>query len=248
MITDEPDLVSTFGCFWENRTPATVRKLLPTVTNLAQERLEAEKESARIAELSVKLEELEQREEEQRLRADRLEAEKETEVKSLEGLRWQLDPFIGWCPVPLRQPIRICSVLSGKSMDFDYVNGDSLESHIFHLYDSIPDHANQKFEIIGGGPLGFAIRHPLSGQYISKGEQGPAGARMRMGQSPLAFKFEEVPNASGAVMIRLTHREDRLKTLNVEGGRPERGVKIIAWDGEKGVADQWRISPFENTP
>ncbi|KAF7289399.1 hypothetical protein HMN09_01333200 [Mycena chlorophos] len=240
MIADEPDLVSTFGCFWKNRTPATVRKLLPTVTNLVQERLEAEKESARAAELSRSSDELKQREEEQRLRADRLRSEKETALERISQLEAHMleTPYAGWCPVKLSTPIRLVSVATNKSLDYDYISG----SHNVQQWDSLSRNPNQKFELISESTKGYFIRHCSSGRYLGPGRCGAGDVMvyMEFNEFPFPFMFECLEKSTA--MIHFAERPNT--TLNVEGGAHGNGVKLIGWKGQKRSCDQWRVEAF----
>ncbi|KAJ7065368.1 hypothetical protein C8F01DRAFT_1125388 [Mycena amicta] len=225
-------------------SPAVFRMLLPIVANIDKVRTQQqlEQNAQRAEALTVESADLSRQVEELKRRCEALELEKkeaESKVRSMQALYRQLDPYDGWCPVPLG-PIRLRSVHTGKSMDFN---------NSVHQYDTVL-HTNQKFEIVGGGPKGYAIRHCVSRQYLKMGENVPHvnGVHMRMGVIPTALTFEEVAADTGggapAVMIRIA--DQPALTLNVEGGQWGNGVKIIGYGGNKGSGDRWHIKPFED--
>ncbi|KAF7317712.1 hypothetical protein MKEN_00859000 [Mycena kentingensis (nom. inval.)] len=203
--------------------PAVFRLLLPRATEIEDQRAESVA-AQRIDELVLRC------------------AELEAAVVSS-------NTYTGWCPVPLGTPIRFLSVLSGKCMDYDFWHGDPVESRRFHQYTPL-DNPNQKFEIVGGGPLGYAIRHCRSGEYVALGQTiGFLGYPcLEMGRVPIAVRFKSVGMSDGKekVMMYFTSQDGTDRTVNVEGGRKTDGIRIIGYTGDKGLSDTWRVQPFED--
>ncbi|KAJ6568218.1 hypothetical protein DFH09DRAFT_432422 [Mycena vulgaris] len=137
-----------------------------------------------------KLEESEQ----QRRAVENAKKEVEDKLREVEALRHELNPHGGWCPVPVRTPVRLRAHVSKKCMDYDYSDGRG--SNSLHQFDAL-NHPNQRFEIHPVGPKGFSIRHIASGRYLTTANIGDSRVYMAVGDFPTIFTFEaRVDNAS----------------------------------------------------
>nr|GAT56541.1 predicted protein [Mycena chlorophos] len=255
LITEEPDLASTFGCFWENRSPTILRTLLPTVNDLVQQRLEAKKESAKVEALTRESQELKQHGEGQKRRAEKLAGEKkelEDEKQMALGRIGELEaaalalvsPYAGWSPigVPGKDafPIRFISMAYKKVLDYAYSPG----SQQVHQWDKEFANLNQKFELVSESPKGYYIRHCLSGRYLSPGKSGPGdtSAYMEFSDFPAPFVFKRAEQDTGTMIIHFA--ENPAVRLSIERNAPNNGIKIIARKGAEGIWDQWRVELF----
>ncbi|KAJ7065367.1 hypothetical protein C8F01DRAFT_1125383 [Mycena amicta] len=241
-VTDEPELASTSSRFWEHRTPMLLKTLLPTVHDPREEQLEAQRGQAMEA-LIHESAELKQQIEEQKRGMDELKAGKNLVQEQADALERQVAPYDGWCPIPLNKPVRLNSVSSGKSVDYDY--STSQPSFILHQWDSQARNLNQQFEVVRGNSKGYFIRHCVSGRYLIAARSGAIGSGviyMGFSDLPGSFTFEKVNNDDGIAMIHFAEQPEF--TLNVDKHSHQNGASIIGWKGGKAVIDQWRFPDF----
>ncbi|KAG5644903.1 hypothetical protein DXG03_007455 [Asterophora parasitica] len=185
------------------------------------------------------------REVEQHLRTvENAKKEVEDKLRAVEAARHELNPYGGWCPVPVGTPVRIRSHVSRKCMDYDFSDGRGGKS--LHQFDAV-NNPNQRFEINAVGPKGFAIRHIASGRYLTTSSTADMRVYFAMGDFPTLFTFEarlDGNNWNGTVLIHIADQNQY--TLNVENAAQHNGAKLIGWTGGKGSPDIWYIKGFDD--
>ncbi|KAF7317696.1 hypothetical protein MKEN_00857300 [Mycena kentingensis (nom. inval.)] len=249
-VADDPQVACDPTRLYQYLSPAVFRMLVPTVTNLSKQRAAelAAEEAKKVEEDEAKAkaalsDDLTSSKRDIVSLKDENEALKKSKAE-LEALAAKVNPYNAWAPFALNTPIRIRSASNKKSIDYDHSEGKG--SKIFHQCETLLN-PNQKFEIVSIGPKAFAIRHVVTGRYITT--QGPRqlGVYLGMGDFPYPFSFERLVDNQGnpnrKVMIHFAEQNEY--TFNIEGGAGSPSDKVIGWAGGKSASDEWYIRAFD---
>ncbi|KAK7454069.1 hypothetical protein VKT23_011582 [Stygiomarasmius scandens] len=230
-VAEDPEVASDPNRTWQCLSPSVFRMLLPTVKNLDKEK--TAKEAILAVEASAKLQE--------ELRYDLNEVKrtlKETEEKLRvnEQAVNELNPYGGWCPVPLDTPIRFRSYTTRQCMDYEFTCGRE------HRMWDAGTHPHQKWIITRAKTTGFYIRQLDSGRYLATDNAGADGRVYLTTQSHSGNVFTFEKQDGNTVLIHLADRNHL--TMQPEGGKHGNGTHIVMSPHAKGDNDRWYVKNF----
>ncbi|KAK7454045.1 hypothetical protein VKT23_011558 [Stygiomarasmius scandens] len=229
-VAEDPKVAGDPSRTWQYLGPSIFRTLLPAVKDLYKDR--TPHEVIRAMEAS-----------QEQLRNDLVEVKKILEetkqkLRAKEQTVDELNPYGGWCPVPLDTSVRFRSYTTKQCLDFESYGRN------LRMLDAATN-KNQKWTITRAGPNGFHIRQCQSdsGHYLITGNAG-TDSRIYLATHDCfgnVFTFEK--RDDNTVRIHLADRKDF--TMNPEGASRSNGTKIIMSFCVKDT-DRWYVNRFED--
>ncbi|KAI0796443.1 hypothetical protein BC629DRAFT_1592665 [Irpex lacteus] len=140
-------------------------------------------------------------------------------------------------PVPDGTEIRIQSVLTKKSIDFDFSNGKG--SRKLHQWDTL-EIPNQTWTLAKSvDHAGSLIRHAETGLSLIPTTVGGDG-RVYLDVGPFGhgFTFKKARNGEDNILVYLAGKE---YTITVENASDENGAKLVLWPHATGAASKWAL-------